>query len=231
MKILIAEDDPVSRRILEATLGKWGHEVSVTVDGRQAWDVLQSEDAASLAILDIMMPGMDGLELCRRVRQSPSTTPPYLILLTAMSGKEDVVRGIQAGANDYLSKPFHREELRVRVGVGVQMLTLQKALAERVKELEEALSQVNQLQGMLPICSYCKKVRDDQNYWQKVENYISDHTDVQFSHGICPDCYEQVIREFKEQKQTEDANCRRRGTVVSLPSNRHFDLIDSSVQK
>ncbi len=202
MKILIAEDDPVSRRILEATLVNWGYEVLVNLDGRQAWDVLQREDAPSLAILDIMMPGMDGLEICRKVRQLPRATPPYLILLSAMSGKEQVVRGIRAGANDYLTKPFHREELRVRVGVGVQMLTLQKALAERVAELEEALSQVKQLQGILPICSYCKKVRDDQNYWQKVENYISDHADVQFSHGICPDCYEHVIREFEEKKQT-----------------------------
>jgi CheY-like chemotaxis protein len=205
MKILIAEDDPVSRRILEATLVNWGYEVSVNLDGRQAWEVLQRDDAPSLAILDIMMPGMDGLEICRKVRQLPHATPPYLILLSAMSGKDQVVRGIRAGANDYLTKPFHREELRVRVGVGVQMLALQKALAERVKELEAALSQVKQLQGILPICSYCKKVRDDQNYWQQVENYISDHADVQFSHGICPDCYERVIREFEEKKQTGEA--------------------------
>jgi len=203
MKILIAEDDPISRRILEATLVKWGYDVSVTLDGEQAWNVLQREDAPSLAILDIMMPGIDGLEICRRVRQSPSSSPPYIILLTAMSDKEDVVKGIQAGANDYLSKPFHREELRVRVGVGVQMLLLQKTLADQVKELEEALAQVKQLQGILPICSYCKQVRDDQNYWQKVEDYISDHTDVQFSHGICPNCYERVIREFEEQKQRQ----------------------------
>ncbi len=207
MKILIAEDDPVSRRILQATLVQWGYEVAVTLDGRQAWDVLQREEAPSLAILDIMMPGMDGLEICRRVRQSPTTTPPYLILLTAMSGYESVVRGIEAGANDYLSKPFHREELRVRVAVGVQMLELQRALAARVDELEEALSQVKQLQGMLPICSYCKKIRDDQNYWQKVENYISDHTDVKFSHGICPDCYDRVILDFELEKQNRDPKC------------------------
>src|SRR5437660_1991675 len=131
MKILIAEDDPVSRRILEATLDKWGYEVSVTLDGCQAWDLLQRRDAPSLAILDIMMPGMSGMEICRKVRELPCVTRPYLILLTAIRGKEGVVRGIRAGANDYLTKPFHREELRVRVGVGVQMLGLQKALAER----------------------------------------------------------------------------------------------------
>src|SRR6267143_6581434 len=105
MKILIAEDDSVSRRILEATLVKWGYEVSVTLNGKQAWDVLQRKDAPSLAILDVMMPGIDGLEICRRVRQSGRALPPYIILLTAMNSKEEVVKGIQAGANDYLGKP------------------------------------------------------------------------------------------------------------------------------
>ena len=201
MKILIAEDDPVSRRVLEATLLKWGYEVSVATNGTDAWEILQSDDAPSLAVLDIMMPGIDGLEVCRRVRQSPSATPPYLILLTAMASKDEVVNGIQAGANDYLSKPFHREELKARVGVGAQMLSLQQNLAERVKELEQALSQVKQLQGMLPICSYCKKIRNDQNYWQRVEGYISDHTDVEFSHGICPDCHCRVMGELAERRK------------------------------
>jgi sigma-B regulation protein RsbU (phosphoserine phosphatase) len=200
MNILIAEDDPVSRRVLHATLANWGYDVSVTTNGTDALALLQREDAPSLAILDIMMPGIDGLEVCREVRKSQSTNPPYLILLTAMGTKENVVKGIEAGANDYLSKPFHRDELRVRVGVGVQMLDLQRALTERVKELEVALSQVKQLQGMLPICSYCKKIRNDQNYWQKVEGYISDHTNVEFSHGICPDCNVRVKEELAERR-------------------------------
>jgi len=200
MNILIAEDDPVSRRILHATLANWGYDVSVTTNGTDALALLQREDAPSLAILDIMMPGIDGLEICRELRKSQSTNPPYLILLTAMATKENVVKGIEAGANDYLSKPFHRDELRVRVGVGVQMLDLQRALTERVKELEVALSQVKQLQGMLPICSYCKKIRNDQNYWQKVEGYISDHTNVEFSHGICPDCHVRVKEELAERR-------------------------------
>lgn len=200
MNILIAEDDPISSRILEVTLMKWGYEVSVTSNGIDALKLLQSEAAPKLAILDVMMPGMDGLNVCRKVRESPSTTPPYLILLTAMGGKDDVVRGIQAGANDYLCKPFHQNELKVRVGVGVQMLELQQALTQRVKELEAAFSQVKQLQGMLPICSYCKKIRNDQNYWQRVEGYISDHTDVEFSHGICPDCHVRVKEELAERR-------------------------------
>lgn len=200
MNILIAEDDPVSRRILQASLTNWGYTVSVTTSGTEALDLLQSKDGPSLAVLDIMMPGMDGLDVCRKVRELRSANPPYLILLTAMATKENVVRGIEAGANDYLSKPFHRDELRVRVGVGVQMLNLQNALTQRVQELEAALSQVKQLQGMLPICSYCKKIRNDQNYWQRVEGYISDHTDVEFSHGICPDCHVRVKEEIAKRR-------------------------------
>ena len=125
MRILIAEDDPVSRRVLETTLGKWGHEVIVTCDGAEAWDALRREEAPKLAILDWMMPGMDGPEVCRQVRQLKSRTPVYLILLTAKGRKEDIVAGLEAGANDYLTKPFDRDELRARVEVGSQVVGLQ----------------------------------------------------------------------------------------------------------
>lgn len=140
MRVLIAEDDMVSRRVLEATLVKWEHDVVVARDGYEAWAALQREDAPSLAILDWMMPGIDGVEICRRLRRVPPSTPPYLILLTAKSSKEDVVIGLDAGANDYLTKPFDRAELRARVKVGAYVLELQKKLAERARELEDALS-------------------------------------------------------------------------------------------
>ena len=194
MRILIAEDDTVSRRLLEATLRKWGHEVVATCDGTQAWEVLQRDDAPLLAVLDVMMPTLGGVELCRRVRGLRRAVAPYLILLTARSGKESVVVGLEAGANDYVAKPFDPAELRARVNAGVQILELQRSLAERVRELEEALSQVQQLQGLLPICSYCKSIRDDGNYWQQVESYIVKHSGVQFSHSICPDCYGRVVQ-------------------------------------
>ena len=200
MKVLIAEDDPVSRRVLAAMLDKFGYEVVVAADGAEAWNALQSADTPNLAILDWMMPEIDGIELCRRVRATPTATPPYLILLTAKSGKEDVVAGLDAGANDYLTKPFDRAELRARVQVGAQVLELQAKLAERIRELEDAFSQVKQLQGLLPICSYCKKIRDEQNYWQRVDSYISEHAEVVFSHGICPDCYTTVVQRQLDER-------------------------------
>jgi sigma-B regulation protein RsbU (phosphoserine phosphatase) len=194
VQILIAEDDLVSRRALEATLGKWGHEVRAVVDGVAAWEVLQADNAPKLAILDWMMPKLDGVELCRRVRAEPRSEMTYIILLTAKGTKEDLIAGLDGGADDYLIKPFHREELKARVQVGLRVVNLQTRLAGRVRELEAALSRVKQLQGLLPICSYCKKIRNDGNYWQQIDAYFADHSDAQFSHGICPACYEDVVQ-------------------------------------
>ena len=209
MKILIAEDDMVSRRLLEATLIKWGYEVVVTCDGAEAWEVFQQVAAPMLAILDWMMPSMDGIELCRKIRHALMPTPPYLILLTAKGRREDVVTGLRAGADDYVTKPFDREELRARVQVGMRIMELQQSLADRVNALEEALARVKQLQGLLPICSYCKKIRDDQNYWQQVESYISEHSEAQFSHSICPDCYERCVKPELEQLRRRQGQASR----------------------
>jgi CheY-like chemotaxis protein len=192
--ILIAEDDLVSRRALEVTLGKWGHQVQAVVDGAAAWEVLQSDNAPKLAILDWMMPKLDGVEICRRVRAEPRSEMTYLILLTAKGTREDVIAGLDGGADDYLIKPFNREELKARVQVGIRVVNLQSRLAQRVRDLEIALSRVKQLQGLLPICSYCKKIRNDGNYWQQIDAYFADHADAQFSHGICPGCYEAVVQ-------------------------------------
>ena len=195
MKILIAEDDHVSRRMLESTLIQWSYEVIAAQNGIEALSVLEGENPPSLAILDVMMPDIDGFEICRRARQIVSlTTLPYIILLSARSEKESVVEGIEAGANDYLIKPFHPEELQVRIRVGLETAELHKKLSEHIRELENSLSQTNQLQGVLPICSYCKSIRDEANCWQQVENYISSHSAARFSHGICPDCYAQNVQ-------------------------------------
>jgi sigma-B regulation protein RsbU (phosphoserine phosphatase) len=194
MKILVAEDQTVSRHILAANLHKWGYEVTAVEDGSRAWSALLEEEAPQLAILDWLMPGMDGIEICRQIRQRPRARPMYLILLTARRGQEDKIQGLNSGADDYITKPFDRDELRARLQVGIRVLKLQQALAQRVRELEQALSSVKTLEGLLPICSYCKKIRNDRNYWQQVEGYICDHSAAQFSHGICPECYSQFVQ-------------------------------------
>ena len=193
MRILIAEDEPIPRLLLSTALAEWGYEVVTAEDGDQAWQALQAPDAPRMAVLDWMMPGVDGPELCRRLRERSTSEPTYVILLTARDDKGDVVAGLVAGANDYVTKPFDRDELRARIQVGRTVVELQGTLAARVRELEAALAQVKQLQGLLPICSYCKKVRDDKNYWQRVEGYFAEHTEVRFSHGICPDCWRDVV--------------------------------------
>jgi CheY-like chemotaxis protein len=194
MRILIADDDDVSRLELEALLLRHGHEVVAVSDGTEAWDILQGDNPPRLAVLDWMMDAMDGVEVCRRVRERPGLRNVYLILLTSRGDKEHILAGLQAGANDYVTKPFDREELLARVRVGAEMVGLQTELAARVRELEDALARVNQLQGLLPICSYCKSIRDDQNYWHQVESYVKSHSGADFSHGVCPGCWEKVVK-------------------------------------
>src|SRR6267143_149516 len=114
--------------------------------------------------------------------------------LVSRDSRDDIVSGLQAGANDYVTKPFDFDELRARMQVGERVVQLQRSLAERVQELEAALTKVKMLQGLLPICLYCKKIRDDQNYWQQLDKYVADHSEARFSHGICPECYEKVVK-------------------------------------
>ncbi len=194
MQVLIADDDAVTRRALRVTIEPWGYEVVEAATGTDAWDVLREGTPPPLAIVDWMMPGMDGPELCRRVRSAQGSRPAYLILLTAKRDRTDLVAGLDAGADDYITKPFDRDELRARLQVGVRVIGLQQALATRVGELEEALAQVRQLQGLLPICSYCKRIRSDKNYWEQIETYLGKHSDAKFTHGICPTCLADLMR-------------------------------------
>jgi diguanylate cyclase (GGDEF)-like protein len=149
MRILIAEDDPISSRVLATTLTKWGHEVVMAQNGLEAWDALQKDDAPRLAILDWMMPGMEGPEVCRRVRRNIKTASIYLILLTALQQKEQMVEGLEAGADDYLTKPFDRNELRVRLQAGARIIELQCNMAKRVQELEGAIAERKQAENAL----------------------------------------------------------------------------------
>lgn len=199
MRILVAEDDAVTRKILEATLGRLGWNVVTAADGNAAWhlfETLKGENAPELAVLDWMMPGLEGIEICRRLRATPGFEFVYVILLTSRKEKRDLAAGLAAGANDYITKPFDQVELEARVRVGERMIRLQTSLAARVAELEEALAHVSRLQDLLPICSYCKKVRNETNYWEQVESYLASRSDVKLTHGICPQCLETMLREL-----------------------------------
>lgn len=211
MRILIAEDDRTSRMLLKAVLIKCGHEVIVTKDGNEAWAAMRQPDAPRLAILDWMMPGMNGIDVCRLVRANDTQRPPYLLMLTAKDGKSDIVEGLRAGADDYLAKPYDKTELQARVEVGARIVGLQDQLTTRVKELREALDQVQTLQGIIPICMHCKRIRDGKNYWQQVEEYVSAHSEAKFSHGLCDDCLEKYYPEVSDDvvidKSEECQNC------------------------
>lgn len=199
MKILIADDEPVSRCLLEELLTDWGHEVVACSDGVPALEHMQSDNAPKLAILDWQMPSLDGVEVCRRVRAAPVAIPPYLILLTVRQEKGSIVIGLDAGANDYISKPFDADELQARVNVGVRMVELQQHLAQRIRDLEAALAHVRQLQGILPICMGCKKIRNDQDYWQQVESYIGERSQARFSHCLCPECLGKAMQTARQE--------------------------------
>jgi sigma-B regulation protein RsbU (phosphoserine phosphatase) len=201
IRALIADDDRIAREIVSRTLGRWRFDVTSVADGEQAWRCLEGAEHPTLAILDWMMPGLNGPEVCRRARQEKPLANLYLILLTALESRKDIVAGLDAGADDYIVKPFDPDELRARVQVGIRVLTLQERLADRVSELEAALSNVKRLHGLLPICSYCKRIRGDDQYWQSVDAYIAEHSDAEFSHGICPPCFEIAQREIDNYRK------------------------------
>ena len=194
--ILIADDDPITRLMLSTLLKEWGYEVVEAEDGRQALEILEREGSPPLAILDWLMPGMDGVDVCRAVRESRETKPLYMVLLTVKTERADALEALGAGADDFLSKPFDYEELRVRLEVGKRVIGLQVSLRDRARELQEALDQVKTLSGLLPMCASCRKIRDDTGYWLQVEAYLSDRLDVRFSHGLCPDCSHELYPEY-----------------------------------
>lgn len=179
MKILTVEDEGVSRSVLRHALARLGHEIVEAVDGEEAWGLLQGEPLRMI-ISDWMMPKVDGLELCRRIRGRMHAEYTYFILLTARdNSEENQFAAMEAGVDDFLMKPLRANDLWTRLRVADRIL--------------RCTTQVQQLEGMLPICSYCKKIRDDRNYWQQIEHYLSQRTRAEFSHSVCPDCYQRVV--------------------------------------
>ncbi len=179
MKVLLAEDDTASRRILAAQLDNMQFEVEEAEDGLEAWVAFQRAKP-DLVITDWMMPNVDGPELCRRIRNCAASRYTYILILTALDRKRGYLEGMNAGADDFVTKPGNILELRARLKVAQRILSLQK--------------HVSKLEGLLPICPQCKKIRGSQEKWEAVESFIMKRTDALFSHGICPECYEALMK-------------------------------------
>ena len=203
MKVLIAEDDPTSRKILQTILAKDGNEVTAVEDGLKALEELQ-KDTPDMLVTDWMMPDLDGLQLSRQVRALNLPSYVYIILLTALTEKQRIIQGLDAGADDYVTKPYDKTELLARVRAGKRVIHLEKSLRQKNVELSDALAHVKQLKGLLPICMFCKKIRKDENYWQQVEEYIHEHTEADFSHSICPECMAKHYPEYSERKKARE---------------------------
>lgn len=174
MKILVAEDDRTSRALLQGSLLKLGYEVVEAASGTVAWDALE-RTGARIIVSDWVMPDIDGLELCGRVRERKEAPYVYFILLTGkMLGVDHYAKAMDAGVDDFLTKPLDFDALRMRLRV-----------AERIVQLTE---RVRTLEGILPMCAYCRRIRDERGAYQSLEEFVSDKTPTQFSHGVCPDC-------------------------------------------
>ena len=199
IRILIADDDPVARQLLVTHLGQWGYDVVSASDGTEAERLLREDESIQLAILDWMMPGVDGVDLCRRLRSEERSRPLYLVICTARGETSDVVQALEAGADDYVTKPLTKEELRARLHVGHRTVQLESDLHRRIGELRDALAHVKQLQGLLPICMHCKRIRSGEDAWLRIERYLETHAEVEFSHGVCDRCLEEHYAGVSEE--------------------------------
>ena len=197
--ILLVDDTPANLGVLFEALEEANYHVFVVTSGEAAMESV-SLRLPDLILLDVMMPGIDGFETCRRLKSMNATKEIPVIFMTALDGTVDEVQGFQLGAVDYITKPIQIEKVLVRVKTHLTIRKLQKELKEKNSELERALASVRTLKGLLPICANCKKIRNDNGYWEQVEVYVRQHSDVQFSHGICPDCMITLYPEyFKEE--------------------------------
>ena len=179
MNLLLAEDDSVARMTLSAVLNGLGYDVTEAEHGGEAWANLQL-GYFPIVISDWAMPEIDGPELCRRLRARASDRYSYFLLITATGGKKRYLEGMEAGADDFITKPVDVDELKARL----------KA-AERILGLRQ---HVQQLEGLLPMCAYCKRIRDAAEKWESIERYVEERSAAQFSHGYCPECYEKHVR-------------------------------------
>lgn len=188
--ILVVDDQPANLKVLLSFLQEHDYRVYMVDSGQRALAILPKIQP-DLILLDVMMPGMSGFEICRRIKADKDLAAFPVIFMTALDSVEDKMTGFSAGAVDYITKPFQQVEVLARIHTHI-------TLRKRERELEDALEEIKKMTGILPICSYCKQIRNDEGYWQQVEEYISEHSEAMFSHGVCPVCYKKMMKRLKE---------------------------------
>lgn len=177
-RVLVVDDEPIEIKILVDILGPY-YETTIAKDGNQALKRAISDRPPELILLDIIMPGIDGYETCIKLKKIDILKDIPVIFLTAKTDTEDIVKGFDVGAVDYITKPFKPPELLARVKTHI--------------ELKRACEEIKTLRGIIPICANCKKVRNDDGFWEQVETYVGSHTEAVFSHGLCPDCRKKLF--------------------------------------
>ncbi|MGE0085198.1 MAG: response regulator [Desulfococcaceae bacterium] len=198
-RILVVDDEPWNLQIMRQIL-RDRYDAFFATDGQKALE-LTEKMLPDIILLDIMMPGMDGYRVCELLKSNEVSREIPVLFISSLSDTGDKVKAFEAGGVDYVSKPFQKQEVLARISTHLNSRSLQKRLKEKVAELEEALANIKTLKGLLPICSHCKKIRDDQGYWKQIEVYIQNHSDALFSHSICPDCIEEIYSKEEWYKQ------------------------------
>ena len=193
--ILIVDDTPDQIELLFQYLAKSGFQVWLAQDGESALRQV-GHTPPDVMLLDVMMPGLDGFETCRRLKENKTTKEIPVIFMTGLTDIEHKITGFQIGGVDYVTKPLEPQEVLARLTAHITIRNLQKDLQQKNAQLEEALNKIKTLSGLIPICASCKNIRDDQGYWHKLEAYIQDHAEVEFSHGLCPDCAKKLYPDF-----------------------------------
>lgn len=205
--VLAVDDTPANLDVLTSILEGVACKVLVACSGERALAVAQKA-LPRLILLDVLMPRMDGYQVCRALKADAATRDIPVLFITAQTEVEDLVRGFEAGAIDYIRKPFEPMELLARVRTHLELQARREQEHRLIGELKEALDHVKMLSGLLPICAHCKKVRDDHGFWQQVERYISDHSEAKFSHGLCPECVPIYFPDHKGPEAAELASAR-----------------------
>lgn len=201
--ILVVDDQPANLKVLMQVLQDADFHILVANSGNRALQLV-SRQLPDIILLDVMMSGLDGFETCRLLKQNPATTNIPVIFMTALNSLDDELHGFDAGGVDYVTKPFHQQKVLARIRAHLTIRRQQRMILEKNEQLKRALAEIKQLSGILPICCRCKKVREDNGYWKQVEKYISEHSDAEFTHGFCPECYEEEINRIAAYKKMRE---------------------------